>query len=205
MTPILVFDTETNGLPKFNLPSIDPAQPHITQLAAELFDVDSGTVLAYMDMLIRPEGWTIPRELEDLTGITNERADLFGMPVTLALKVFIGMWRKATVRVAHNEQFDARLIRIEMLRQLDPADPFHEEWKAGASFCTQNKSVKLLNLPPTARMVAAGRNTPKSPNLGEAYRFFTGNELVGAHNAAVDLAACKAVWYGINKHVAETA
>lgn len=205
MKPILVYDTETNGLPQWSLPSEDPSQPHITQLCAELFDEHSGDTLAYMDVLIRPDGWSIPRELEDLTGITNERAERFGVPITAALSLFIRMWRLTQLRVAHNESFDARMVRIEMARELDHTDPIHDEWKAGIAFCTQMKSVKLINLPPTAKMLAAGRKGPKSPNLGEAYRFFTGTDLVGAHNASVDVDACKTVYAGINKHVAETA
>lgn len=82
---------------------------------------------------------------------------------------------------------------------------FHEEWKAAPAFCTQGNSVKIINLPPTAKMLAAGRKHAKSPNLGEAYEFFTGKKLEGAHNAAVDLAACKAVYLGIQAHRAQVA
>lgn len=42
MKPILFYDTETNGLPLWREPSNHPGQPHITQLAAELCDADSG-------------------------------------------------------------------------------------------------------------------------------------------------------------------
>ncbi|CAB3730481.1 3'-5' exonuclease [Paraburkholderia rhynchosiae] len=197
MTPILVFDTETNGLPQWNLPSEDPSQPHITQLAAELFDEDSGKVLSYMNLLIRPDGWTIPADLEELTGITNEKATLFGVPIALAMQIFIPMWRKATLRVAHNESFDMRMVRIEMMRQLDADDAFHDEWKAGPAFCTQSNSTKILNLPPTEKMIRAGRKHAKSPNLGEAYEHFAGKPLEGAHDAAIDLSACKTVYLGI--------
>lgn len=202
MTPILFYDTETNGLPMWKLPSEDPAQPHITQLCAELFDADSGKTLAFMDLLIQPDGWTIPLELQELTGITQERAELFGFPIQRAIALFIGMWRKAKLRVAHNEAFDARLLRIEMLRQLDHDAALHEQWKVGEAYCTQTNSTKIINLPPTPKMIAAGFNKPKSPNLREAYKFFTGNELVGAHNASADVAGCKAVYFGIHKHMA---
>jgi DNA polymerase III subunit epsilon len=37
------------------------------------------------------------------------------------------------------------------------------------------------------------------PNLGEAYRHFTGTDLAGAHDAAVDVAACKAVYLALRE------
>ncbi|WP_429499065.1 exonuclease domain-containing protein [Robbsia andropogonis] len=202
MKPLIVFDVETNGLPDFKSPSDGPGQPHVTQLAAELFDEDTGDVLSYMDFLIKPEGWTIPEDLQQLTGITMERATRFGIPIADALKVFIPMWQRAVIRIAHNETFDARMIRIEMFRQLDRDDPFHDQWKSGPAFCTQTKSTKIINLPPTEKMKAAKRFHAKSPNLGEAYEFFSGKKLEGAHNAAVDIAACKVVYRGIQAHQA---
>ena len=205
MKPILFYDTETNGLPLWKEPSDHPGQPHITQLAAELFDADSGRTLAYMDMMVQPYDWDIPEELEKLTGITNELAQRFGHPLKSALWTFITMWSMSELRVAHNESFDQRMVRIEATRVLGKDHGFHEDWKAGATFCTQANSVSILNLPPTAKMLAAGFNKPKSPNLGEAYEWFTGKELEGAHNAAVDLAACKAVYQGILAHRAKAA
>ncbi|KAE8757354.1 3'-5' exonuclease [Paraburkholderia madseniana] len=205
MKPILFYDTETNGLPLWNQLSEHPNQPHITQLAAELFDADSGRVLAFVDLLIHPEDWTIPPELEALTGITNELVQRFGHPMDDALRTFMQMWCEADLRVAHNESFDQRMVRIEALRTLGEKHGFHEDWKNGATFCTQANSIKILNLPPTPKMVAAGRTHAKSPNLGEAYEFFTGTKLEGAHNAAVDLAACKAVYFGIQAFTRQAA
>lgn len=200
MDLILFYDTETNGLPQWNLPSEDPSQPHITQLAAELCDEHNGNVLTSMDVLIKPDGWTIPAELEELTGITTARALEQGVPLEEALRQFMDLWSRAALRAGHNESFDARMIRIEFFRQLDLDDPFHELWKKAPAFCTQGKSTKIINLPPTDKMIKAGRRHAKSPNLSEAYEFFTGKKLEGAHNAAVDLMACKAVYYGIRKH-----
>jgi DNA polymerase III subunit epsilon len=205
MKPILFYDTETNGLPLWKEPSSHPGQPHITQLAAELFDADSGRTLAFMDVLIHPDEWNIPEDLQALTGITNELVQRFGHPIDDALGMFIQMWVEADVRVAHNESFDQRMVRIEAARIFKETHGFHEDWKAGEVFCTQTNSVSILNLPPTAKMLAAGFNKPKSPNLGEAYEYFTGKKLEGAHNAAVDLAACKAVYFGILAHRAKAA
>lgn len=204
MKPVLFFDSETNGIPLWNQPSDHPGQPHITQLAAELCDVDTGRVLGFMDLLIKPDRWTIPAELEQLTGITNEMAQKFGVPIGAALDLFLDLWGHSSLRVAHNESFDMRMVRIEIMRSPYGED-FADNWKLAPAFCTQANSTKILNLPPTAKMIAAGRNHAKSPNLGEAYEFFTGKKLEGAHNAAVDLAACKAVYFGIQAHAAKAA
>ena len=206
MAIVLVYDTETTGLPIWEAPSEDPAQPHITQIAAQLFDEDKPTdILGSINLLIQPEGWTILADLEQLTGITTEKAERFGVPLDAALSIFLDLWERCDLRVAHNESFDARMLRIELHRENLADSTLNDRWKAGKAFCTANSCTKILNLPPTEKMIRAGFKKPKLPNLGEAYRFFTGKELVNAHNAAVDLMACKAVYAGIRKYQARAA
>ncbi len=50
-------------------------------------------------------------------------------------------------------------------------------------------------------MKAAKRFHHKSANLSEAYRFFTGLELVNAHSAMADVQACAAVYFAIKSPV----
>ena len=208
MKTIIFLDTETNGLPNWGVPSSDPSQPHVTQLAAELCVEETGETLMAMDMIIRPDGWEIPQELQELTGITMERAMREGRPAGEVMATFFGMWSGADLRAAHNESFDMRMLRIEIMRdpflsmQAVGGIPFADYWKSAPAYCTQGNSVKICNLPPTPKMVAARRKGPKSPNLAEAYKFFTGEDLVGAHDAKVDIMACKAVYYGIKRHLA---
>lgn len=207
MKTIIFYDTETTGLPLFKEPSEHPDQPHVTQLAAELCVEETGEVLGSMNMLIKPEGWVIPEELQALTGITMDKAERFGVPAKVALDAFLELWCNADTRGAHNEPFDARILRIAIMRcaywsgeamQTSAGEiPFADYWKAAPAFCTQTNSTRILMLPPTEKMVAKRMKGPKSPNLGEAFKHFTGQELVGAHNAQNDIAACKAVYYGI--------
>ena len=72
-----------------------------------------------------------------------------------------------------------------------------DDWKAGQSDCTAKLATPICKIPPTAKMVAAGFNKFKTPNLGEAYRHFTGNELVNAHSAMADVMACRDVYFAI--------
>jgi DNA polymerase III subunit epsilon len=55
--------------------------------------------------------------------------------------------------------------------------------------------VSLVNLPPTAKMVAAGFNKPKPPKLAEVILFLFGEELQGAHDAMVDVRATARVHF----------
>ena len=74
MTLAIFYDTETSGLPLFKEPSEDPRQPHIVQLAACLVDLDTGQTVSSMDVIVRPNGWTIPDNVAAIHGITTERA-----------------------------------------------------------------------------------------------------------------------------------
>lgn len=196
-TLIMVYDTETTGLPKWSEPSEHPDQPRVTQLCAELVNAETRAVEAAFHTIIKPDGWVIPRELEELTGITTEKALAIGVPMRDVMPIFMRLWDRSCLRVAHNESFDMRMMRIEILRDMGGSPEDADRWKVAPAFCTMANSTKILNLPPSEKMLSAGRRGPKPPNLAEAYRHFTGTALVNAHNAAADTAACRAVYFGI--------
>ncbi len=189
------YDTETSGLPKFALPSEHPDQPHIVQLAAALVDLDSREIVASLDVIVRPEGWTIPDEVAAVHGITTERAAAVGVPESLALSMFLELWRGRT-RIAHNEQFDARIVRIAQHRAGE-LEADLEAWKNGTAECTARLATPIVKAPPTAKMLAAGRTHYKTANLGEAVQFFTGKPLENAHSAMADVLGCMAVYFAI--------
>lgn len=201
MTIALFYDTETQGLPLFTEPSDHPDQPHIVQLAACLVDLTSRKTIASMDVIVRPDGWTIPEQVAAIHGITTEHALDVGIPEAQAVDMFMSLWRGRT-RIAHNESFDARILRIALKRYVDPRDtnlaiPPSDDWKASRAECTQLLSTPILALPPTAKMRAAGRNHFKSANLGEAYKHFTGKDLQDAHSAMADVQGCMEVYFAI--------
>lgn len=200
MNIALAYDTETSGLPDFKAPSEAPHQPHIVQLGAMLVDTDTWKVLSTLDVMCRPEGWTIPDEVAAIHGITTEMASDLGVPESLAVEMLLDMVGDR-LRVAHNESFDARIVRIACKRFFEEAQA--DAWKEGRAECTATLSTPVLKLPPTAKMIAARRTHYKTPNLGEAYRFFTGRPLEGAHSALVDVRACVAVYRAIKEGQAQ--
>ncbi len=194
----LFYDTETSGLPLFNDPSEDPRQPHIVQVAARLVDMDARIAVAGFDLTVRPDGWTIPDEVAKVHGITTERAALIGVNEDTALLALMALWNAAQARIAHNETFDQRIVRIALKRYWqDDKDFMLERWAGGAVRCTANLSTKLCAIPPTPRMVAAGRTHFKTPNLREAHRILVGRDFDGAHSAGADVDACMRVYFAI--------
>lgn len=195
----LFYDTETTGLPLFREPSESPAQPHLVQLGASLVDLDTRSVLSSIDVIVKPDGWTISNEVAAIHGITTEKAMDLGIPEEAAIDMLFSMWSNR-LRIAHNEQFDARILRIAAKRYLDPREPMlaippSDEWKAGRSECTAVMTTPLCQLPPTEKMRKAGFNNFKTPKLSEAYHHFFGKDFEGAHTAGADTRACMEVYF----------
>ena len=187
---IMPFDTETNAIPDWKMPSDSPHQPHIVTVAAQLIDDQTREVLDSLDLIVRPDGWEITQETIDIHGITMEQAMDEGIPEIEALDAVMAMWGRAGLRIAHNTTFDNRIIRCAQKRHF-PSDAEHDElmrsWKEDKDryYCT------MINF----RKAVGG----KQPTLAEAYRHCTGLELEGAHNAMADTLACLEVYWFLQK------
>lgn len=198
----IFFDTETTGLPLFKEPSEHPEQPHIVQLAATLVDMNTRIVIASMDVIVRPEVWDIPADIAAIHGITQERAMDVGISESLAVEMFMELWSQR-LRIAHNEQFDARILRIALKRMNPEITGFpagkdiSEIWKSGQAECTCLMATPIVKAPPTEKMKVAGRFGYKSASLGESYLHFMGKPLENAHSAMADVQGCMAVYFAI--------
>ncbi len=197
MPTAIIYDTETTGLPLWHEPSDDPRQPHIVQLAAALIDVDTGGLIAGIDLTVEPDGWTIPDDVARVHGITTARAQQYGVPEATALLVFADLWAAADLRVAHNESFDARIIRIALKRHATQDVHVHDAWSAGEAQCTARMATPVCALPPTEAMRRAGRTHHKTPNLAEAFRHFFGRDPEDQHSAGGDVKSCMAIWFAL--------
>lgn len=184
MNTAIFYDTETSAMPLFKEPSDHPAQPHIVQIAALVVDLDTRTTVASMDVIVRPDGWGISQDVTAIHGITTEMALDLGVSESMAVGMFMELWN-SRLRIAHNESFDARILRIALMRHEDRAMADH--WKASAAQC----SCQLAR--PHTRL-----DKNKAPTLIEAYRHFYGNDFSNAHSAMPDTLACRDVWFAIH-------
>ena len=173
----LAFDTETTGID----------EPDLVELGAVLMEDDRER--ACVSLVVRPDGWNVPDEAARVHGITHATAVATGVPLIVAVAALTNLWGLAALRVAHNLEFDDKVIRRAIARL-----PRGSNLPVPPSACTKELATPVLNLPPTERMLAAGYNKPKPPTLTEAYRFFFGEPPTGAHSALADARACARVY-----------
>lgn len=216
---IMIWDVETTGLPLWKEPSESEGQPHIVELAALLYDGETRELLDTVHHIVKPDGWTIPNEVAAIHGITTERAMDEGIPEYEVVRMFHDLLIRADLRVAHNEQFDARIMRIAFKRFGDGRIHEHENgciamrwqnldhqqkddiadyFKERPAFCTMKEATKPCNLPPSDKMIDGGAKWKnKPPKLSEAYLHYTGKVLENAHTALADATACADIYFAM--------
>lgn len=176
----IIFDTETTGLPRdWNAPITDTDNwPRVIQIAWQLHD-DMGTMIEHQDFLIRPDGFDIPYDAEQIHGISTELAKEQGEPLEDVLKLFNEALSKAKFVVGQNIQFDINVTGCEFVRtEMDT--PMLE--MAILDTCTET-TANLCQIP-------GGRGGRfKLPTLTELHQYLFNVPFAEAHNATADVEA----------------
>ena len=173
----VVFDTETSGLPDWNSPADSLGQPRVASAALIFLNADF-QVEHEVYRLVKPDGWVMPEEVERINGLSTERLEAEGAPIGEILDDYAMAIDEGRIIVAHNAQFDTKMMRGE-LRRAQRSD----RKECTKSLCTMRGLTQACQLP--------GRSGFKFPRLHEATRIILGEpELEGAHNALIDARAC---------------
>lgn len=190
---VLIFDTETTGLPDWSAPSDAPQQPYVVDLACTLFD-GMGLEVDRYDAIIA-NGVHIPEEAARIHGITTDTAAAYGVEPSEAFGMFERMVNAADVVVGFNVDFDLRMMRIMGARVTG------QKWECPRrKFDVSGGATLICKLPPTQRMINAGRgNQFKKPRLSEAYESIFGERLAEAHRARPDCDATARLYFHITE------
>jgi DNA polymerase-3 subunit epsilon len=189
---MLAFDSETDGLTLTREKPSHPRQPHLVQLGCLLFDKD-GLERGTISLIIKPDGWIIPPGAIEAHGITNEMAHDLGVPLIVALAIFNHLVKISSTHVAHNVDFDIKVLMAAFHRANRPFPAMNPR-------CTKDLADPIMKMPPTEKMVAAGFGwKTKPPKLVECVKFFFNEDLPGAHDALVDARACARVFFEIER------
>ncbi|MCB9223538.1 MAG: DNA polymerase III subunit alpha [Crocinitomicaceae bacterium] len=176
----IIFDTETTGLPKnWNAPITDTDNwPRVVQIAWQLHD-ENGALLEHKDYLIKPDGYNIPFESEQIHGISTELAEQDGVEIQKVLDEFNVALGKAKFVVGQNIGFDINVMGCEFYRY---AVETPMTTMPILDTCTE-KTAELCQLP-------GGRGGKfKLPTLTELHEFLFGEPFQEAHNATADVEA----------------
>lgn len=186
---VLVFDTETTGLPIGRNPSIMDVHkwPHILQLSYILFDTDTKKIITMNDDLIR-----IPPEVEITPGseaihhISRVMCEANGISITEALNYFNKALSNADVVVGHNISFDKRMIMVECKRS-NIYQKFTTNGVQKEEYCTMKKGTDICQIVMTAQN---GDSYLKFPTLTELHQRLFDYKPHGTHNALIDVLIC---------------
>ncbi len=183
----LFFDTETSGIPRnYKAPASDLKNwPRLVQIAWLLVD-DAGEEVECAEYIIKPEGFTIPPGAARVHGITTEMALRDGIDIKSILTAVMSSLGRASVLVAHNIQFDEKILGAELLRAGFP-NPVESKPRK----CTMRSATDYCRLP--------GPYGYKWPTLQELHLKLFNEPLEGAHRALVDVRACARCYFELKR------
>ncbi len=176
----LIFDTETTGLPKnYNAPITDTDNwPRAIQIAWQLHD-EMGVCIEHQDYLIRPDGFNIPYDSEQIHGISTALAAQKGVSLSEVLEKFEEVLGKTTFVVGQNVGFDVNIMGCEFHRNA-VATKLTE--LPVLDTCTEH-TASLCQIP-------GGRGGKfKLPTLTELHQYLFDVGFGEAHNATADVEA----------------
>ena len=223
----IVFDTETSGLPTPLLDENgDPVfsspgkkiyvQPRVVQLGYVVFDTANPNNIKIVDTLIDiTEDVKISEEASKVTGITRET--IFNapsdkkLPIANALEMFLDDMADCNYVVAHNVDFDKRV----MFSELNKLEDGELKIRGKALFdaitnenrwtCTMKPNIKVCQLQTPKqreldeRLISEGKAPKKYykfPKLSDTYKKYFGYEPVSSelHDAIIDVILCLRVF-----------
>ncbi len=183
----LFFDTETTGLPLDWKAPISKLEnwPRLVQIAWLVFD-KSGNQLDSRNYIIRPDGFVIPKEAQAVHKISTERALEEGIPLATALTEFAEAIAQNQILVAHNMNFDEKIVGAEFLRAEIPNEFFQK-----IQICTMLVSTDYCGIYKNGKI--------KWPRLSELHIKLFGIDFEEAHDAFVDVKACAKCFFELRK------
>ena len=191
---ILVFDTETTGLPKYGakLPNTQ-LYPYIVQFSWLVYDDSTMKITNINNHLVMlPEGMDIPQESTNIHGISTEQMRQSGENINLVLETFHKAVQESQVIVAHNIKFDDDIVQCECIR--NKMVNFMVEYPAKIKYCTMTYGKNITKIERPSKYTA-GATYFKPPKLFELHKHYFNTVPNNLHNSLVDVFVCFRCFY----------
>jgi DNA polymerase-3 subunit epsilon len=157
---VLIFDTETTGLPvDWKIPAQRQPHnwPHVVSIAWMVLDSETNKIESQKSYIIKPIGWTIPEDSTAIHGIRHSFAESYGAPLGEVIREFFET--ECDMYVAHNMNFDENVIMNAVYWDLN-GDVYRFQ---SPTKCSMKLSTAMCRLP----FKSGGGNKP--PKLSELY------------------------------------
>ena len=188
---VLVFDTETTGLPERGASINDKSKwPYIIQLSYILYDMSNNSALIKNNYIKINESVIISPDSFNIHHISREILDERGINIVPALREFNECFKRCDVVVGHNISFDKRLIFVECFRHNIKqyfTQFIDNKQIAKPEFCTMKNTTQFCKL---ERLSKTNQIYSKHPKLSELYSLLFPEEPLPAdlHNSLIDVA-----------------
>jgi len=187
MNLTMIYDTETTGLPGKKASYKDNDFPRLVQIAWIIINELDGKVVEEVEYIVKPDGWTIPKEASDIHRITNARAKKEGVPILTVLNSFNISLNKVKTIVAHNEHFDRKILQSEFYKAKKPTT-----YSRKKIIDTMKSTYKWVNAPHSKETIEKYpflKGRIKWCNMDELHTKLFGEGFEDAHDALVDVKA----------------
>ncbi len=194
----LFIDTETTGLPlNNNLPYTDLKNwPYLVQVALIIEDDNYG-ILAKRNIILKPDGYTIPESATKIHGISNEIAVKNGEDRDKVISFLDLALYKSDIIIGHNVSFDLNVIKSEIIRIKGIENALFKKkkhividtMKMGRNIC------KIPNLSFHTRLSLPN----KYPKLDELYYKLFNKHFNNQHDAMADVQATYDCYYELKR------
>jgi len=198
---LLVFDTETTGLPKSKVLDSNNVEswPSIIQFSYIFYDTDKHKIIEKKNYIINiPDHVIISLDAIKVHGITKTTCEREGHPIKDVLEEFHKFFLKADIVIGHNIEFDLNMIKSEYYRiMLNDCDyncrkkyfKRIEKYNKNENVCcTMKESSCICNIKACSKI--DGKEFIKFPKLVELHFVLFGKTPTGAHNALNDVLIC---------------
>ena len=180
---VLVFDTETTGLPKGKNPSIYNTElwPHIIQLSYIVYCSEENKILSLIDDYIKINDNVIIEEgSQKIHNISRDKLNKDGIDIIEAINKFNNWKTNCDLLVGHNVSFDKRMLIVEGIRN-------NIQMNINNTYCTMKNSTDLCKI---EREFANGTKYFKYPSLSELYNHLFNKIPKNTHNSITDTLLC---------------
>jgi len=190
---VLVFDTETTGLPPKNISTQEINKfPYVVQLSWMVFDTGENKIIGLYDYIIQlPLSIEIPYEASNIHGINTELMRKKGKDMLPILKKFRSDILTSHIVVAHNIAFDKKIIEVEFYRH------GLGSWASlrKREFCTMKEGDGICNL--KMKSFYSNKMISKYPRLSELHYKLFEESPKNIHNALIDILMCFRCYYSL--------